>query len=115
MLAPEPTTSLPDAAASTGSNTATMLPAIEQRPFVRPELGTNQSTLGPGGPIDRLERVEVKTQGDFRGGEESDVARALLRQASRQYFHVPKLLRSNFARLIFRVLQTSRSLLFCGS
>ena len=81
-----PTTVPPEAAARASNTTATVLPPPKQRPFVAPGPTARESTLGPGGPLSSLERVEVKTQKDSHRAEESDLAGALLRQASRQYF-----------------------------
>ena len=74
-------------ATRTDNQPATILPHPE-RPLIEPESATGEPTLGPGGPLSSSQQMEEKTQrGSFKT-EEPDLAGALLRQASRQFFSI---------------------------
>ena len=78
-VGPEPTT-------RANSVATTRLPPPEQRPVEEPTPMPMESTLGPGGPLNTFETLEMKTLKDSHRAEESVLASALLREASWEIF-----------------------------
>ena len=72
--------------ARTSRTATTVLPPSEQRSFVELAPTPKESTLGPGGPLSTFESQEMKTRRESHKAEESVLAGALLRQASRLVF-----------------------------
>ena len=70
----------------TSRTATTVLPPSEQRSFVELAPTPKESTLGPGGPLSIFESQEMKTRRETHKAEESVLAGALLRQASRPVF-----------------------------
>ena len=64
----------------------TRLPRPEQRPVEELIPMPRETTLGPGGPLESIQTMEMKTLKDSHRAEESILASALLRQANRHVF-----------------------------
>ena len=64
----------------------TRLPPPEQRPVEELVPMPRETTLGPGGPSETIQTMEMKTLKDSHRAEESILASALLRQANRHIF-----------------------------
>ena len=74
----------PEFTPRTSSTTTTILPPTEKRPFEEPAPTPRETTLGPGGPRNTFENLEMKTRNDTHTAEGSVLAGALQRQASRR-------------------------------